>query len=193
MAAGSHGRMRHSLLLTFVFATFAQAQVVSWGIKAGIPAASAPPFAGLDVSTGRWTAGVTTQVHLISGFYAEADALMRSYSYKLHDGTSSANSYQQDVKAWDFPFLLKYCIGNAPVRPFLAAGYSLTHESYDTSTLDGHQRASRNGTGPVGGIGLEYRKGRLTFSPELRYTHLGHAGPAGSNGNLVTVLLGLTF
>jgi hypothetical protein len=184
--------MRRSLLFVFAITILAQAQVISVGVKAGVPASSANPFAELKVNTGRWTAGVTTQVHLVSGLYVEADALMRSYSYTRHD-PSPSNRYYQDVKAWDFPFMLKYCVGEVPARPFVAAGYSLTHESYDVSTLAGHQRASSNGTGPVVGIGIELRHGRIAFSPELRYTYLTHSGPAGSNGNLLIALVGVTF
>lgn len=185
--------MRQSLLLFFGFAYLAQAQVLSFGVKAGIPLSSPPPFAGLHQNTGRWTAGLTAQYHVASGIYVEADALLRGYSFVLGSSTSSAHSYKQDVTAWDFPFLLKYCFGGSPVRPFVDAGYSLTHESYDVSTLDGHQRASRNGTGPVVGLGVEFKYRRVKVSPEVRYTRLSHSGPSGSNGNLLTALVGVTF
>jgi hypothetical protein len=44
-----------------------------------------------------------------------------------------------------------------------------------------------NLSGPAGGVGVEFRYGRIKFDPEVRYAHLD------SRINLVTVLLGVTF
>lgn len=179
--------MRHRIAFFFAATLTAHAQIASFGITAGVPATSAPPYAGLRQDTGRWTVGPTIEFHLISGLSAEANALIRSYSFTPHDGASATNSYQRDVKAWDFPFLLKYRFTSNPVSPFLDAGYSVTHESYDVSTLSGHSKSSNNFTGPAVGVGVEFRHHKLNIAPEARYTHLYQYG------NLLTVLVGFTF
>ena len=142
---------------------------------------------------GRWTVGVTAEFHLISRLSAEADALFRGYSFSMHDTTSSANSYRLDAKAWDFPFLLKYRFLGGRVRPFVDAGYSLTHESFDESASLGTMKSSHNGSGPAGGIGVEFKYRRIRIAPEARYTHLYHSGLTGSNANLLTMMVGITF
>jgi hypothetical protein len=185
--------MRHSFLLLFVAALSAHAQIASVGIKAGVPVTSAVPYAGLDQEPGRWTVGLTAEFHLVSGLSAEVDALFRGYSFVLHDSSSSANSYRLDAKAWDFPFLLKYRFLGGPVRPFVDGGYSLTHESFDESTLVGQMKNSRSGSGPAGGVGVEVKYRKVRIAPEVRYIHPFHSGITGSNGNLLTVLVGLTF
>jgi outer membrane protein W len=98
-----------------------------------------------------------------------------------------------DAKAWDFPFLLKYRFLGGPVHPFVDAGYSLTHETFDEQASLRQGRNSHNGWGPVGGIGVEFKCGRVRISPEARYTHLFHSGLTGSNGNLLSLLVGITF
>ncbi len=185
--------MRHSFLLLFVTTFAASAQIASFGVKAGVPVTSPVPYASLPQNTGRWTIGLTVEFHLISGLSAEADALFRGYSFSLHDTASSANPYQLDAKAWDFPFLLKYRFLSGPVRPFVDAGYSLTHESFDESTSLGTTKNSRNGSGPAGGIGVEFKYRRIRIAPEARYTHVYHSGLTGSNANLLTMMVGITF
>lgn len=185
--------MRHTVLLLFIATLSAHAQIASFGIKAGVPVTAAVPYAGLDQETGRWTVGLTAEFHLISGLSAEADALFRGYSFALHDTASSVNPYRLDAKAWDFPFLLKYRFLSGPVKPFVDAGYSLTHESFDESTSLGQIKNSHNGSGPAGGVGVEFRYRKIRIAPEVRYTHPFHSGLTGANGNLLTVLVGLTF
>jgi hypothetical protein len=185
--------MRHSVLLLFVGTLAAHAQIASFGSKTGVPLTSAPGYAGLDEETGRWTIGLTAEFHLVSGLSVEVDVLTRGYSFVPPSPASAGTFYKENVKAWDFPFLLKYRFLNGPARPFVNAGYSLTHESYDDSTLSGHLKSSSNGTGPTGGVGVEFKYRRVKIAPEARYTHLYHTGLSGSNGNLLTVLVGITF
>ena len=185
--------MRYSFLLFFIVTIAARAQFATVGIKAGIPLTSAVPYASLQENTGRWTVGLTAEFHLVSGLSAEADTLFRGYSFALEDTRSSSSTYKLDAKAWDFPLLLKYRFLEGPVRPFVNAGYSLTRESFDESASLGQTKNSRNGWGPVGGIGVEFKCGRARIAPEARYTHLFHSGLTGSNENLVTVLVGVTF
>ena len=61
------------------------------------------------------------------------------------------------------------------------------------TTLSGHLKSSSNGTGPTGGVGVEFKYRKVKIAPEARYTHSYHTGLSGSNGNLLTVLVGITF
>lgn len=177
--------MRFSLLFFIVAATLAaQDQFASFGLKAGVPVSSA---SGLHENAGRWTAGVTAQFHIVWNLYFEADALIRKYTF------SPPIAPQLDVTAWDFPFLLKYRFHAGSVRPFVDAGYSLSHESLDESTLAVHPSSTRLDTGPVAGLGVDFRYRRVTISPEIRCTWKYQSGVSGSNGTLVTALVGLTF
>ena len=67
----------------FLITGLAPAQIVSVGVKAGVPVTPAAPNYGGDfqgmIDTGRWTVGPTIELHLGSRFSIEADALYRAY------------------------------------------------------------------------------------------------------------------
>ena len=95
---------------------------------------------------------------------------------------------------WDFPMLLKYRFQTGRFRPFLEGGYSLSYESREAFGGGGeHITVYRYDTGPVAGVGLEFKRGRLRFEPELRFTLLYQAGVSGSNGVLIVPMVGLRF
>ena len=200
----------------FLLASTAQAQFVSLGLKGGIPATPAlPAFNGINpyLDTGRWTVGPTIEFHLVSGLSLEADALFRGYTtiatydFPIDLNSFAPNVQKDSVKAWDFPLLLKYRFPiTHTVRPFVTAGAQLTHFTTDqyasASCLGstcvpitpnsplrsgGSFTYAGNAGGPAGGVGLEFRYGRIKFDPEVRYAHIE------SNINLVTALLGVTF
>ena len=117
-------------------------------------------------------------------------------------------SSQSNTKVWDFPLLLKYRIGSRRFRPFVDGGYTFSHRTTDATTfqscvssdsacqastpvyVQGTFRGSFSGNsrGPTGGVGVEYRYGKIKIAPEVRYTHLSNP-----TANLVTVMVGLTF
>jgi hypothetical protein len=117
-------------------------------------------------------------------------------------------SSQSNTKVWDFPLLLKYRIGSHRFRPFLDAGYTFSRRTSDFTSFsrclssqdvcqasspvfsNGTARGSFSGNsgGPTGGVGVEYRYGRVKIAPEVRYTHLSNP-----TANLVTVMVGVTF
>jgi len=213
--------MRHLFSIScFLAASTVQAQFVSLGIKGGIPVTPALPglsYSNPYLDTGRWTVGPTLELHLVSGLSFEVDALFRGYTvvatYVLTppDSSLSQETVKSSVKAWDFPFLLKYRLPVGAVRPFLDGGYSFTHESTDafassacissplqcvppnpalttlSGIFSGEFQSSRNLHGPAAGVGVQFRHGRIRIAPEIRYTHLN------PNTNLATVLVGVTF
>jgi opacity protein-like surface antigen len=141
--------MRLTIPLFFAAAMLAPAQIVSFGVKAGVPLSPALPhfydYGNNLLDTGRWTVGPTVEFRLVHGFSVEVDALYRSYrdagSYSfpatIAEGTNLVNlvpfsgSYRQNVKVWDFPVLLKYRFTAKGVHPFVNAGYTWSHESSD--------------------------------------------------------------
>lgn len=227
----------HLFLSFSLAAAIAQAQtsLVSFGLKGGLPltegaAASRSVSilsgtnlvyigngAGLTTTnTSRWTVGPTVELHLPWSLSVEFDALYRTFrSGSLNTPRYQPNlpvaivTFQQDVKAWDFPLLLKYRFPGEKVRPFLLGGKSWTHESRKTfssgvctataescsppdSSLTFSNSFSRNSTvvrdGVVAGGGVELKYRRLSFSPEFRYTRILQP-----RSNQVTLLFGITF
>ena len=136
-------------VLFFLFVALAPAQIVSVGLKAGVPFTEALHygFSSSLLDTGRWTVGPTIEFRLVYGFSVEADALYRGY--RLQESFASPTfiggditypplftSYRSDTKVWDFPVLLKYRFGSRSFRPFLDAGYAWSHSTSDvTSSL----------------------------------------------------------
>src|SRR5215469_13297405 len=119
-----------SFVSYFFTAALASAQIVSVGVKGGVPVTQAvaccysSPTNILD--TGRWTVGPTIEFRLLFGFSVEADALYRGYRQQFSvtssefilPGVSTVTypaiffSSHSSTKAWDFPILLKYRIGS---------------------------------------------------------------------------------
>jgi len=142
--------MRHIIPVLFAMALTAPAQIVSFGVKAGVPLTSALPYnygnTGM-VDTGRWTVGPTVEFRLFRGLSAEVDLLYRGYrvqqsmafSSSVYEGTTFLplfSASQQSTKIWDIPLLAKYRFGDRSWRPFVDLGVTLSHESSDiTSTF----------------------------------------------------------
>jgi hypothetical protein len=171
--------MRYSILFLLTAATLAaQDELPGFGVKAGLPASSTS-----GESAFRWTAGFTGEVHLFWHFSFEADALIRKYSLGGRKMTD-----------WDFPMMMKYRFQAGRLRPFLEGGYSLSYESTEAFGGGGvHVTDYRYDTGPVTGVGVEFKRGRLRFEPELRFTLQYQAGVSGANGVLITPMVGLRF
>jgi hypothetical protein len=131
-------------LVFFFSAALAFAQIVSVGIKAGIPVTQAftGSFSGPTLDTGRWTVGPTIELRLFYGFSVEADALYRGYREQFSAASPEVTANgaavpatffgnQTNTKIWDFPVLLKYGIRLRRFRPFVDAGYTFSHSSSD--------------------------------------------------------------
>jgi hypothetical protein len=203
-----YGYMRN--LLLFVFGTAAAwGQLVSVGVKAGVPVTKALPydFTGQSLDTGRWTLGPTAEVHLPLRISVELDALY--HDYNVHNSLSfnpvglptALLVFRNHSRLWDIPLLLKYRLTNEPIRPFVDAGFQLTRQSSDyttacsgdpgscaTVTFLPSYGTSIDRAGPAAGAGLEFKLGRLRLAPEARYVRLNKP-----QTNQVTVLFGVTF
>lgn len=158
-------------------------------------------FGSSYLNTGRWTVGPTIELHLNRHFSVELDALLRGYSTGSLVQTSYGSPFSpllvssnEDVKAWDFPLLLKYRFTGRPARrPFLNIGASFTHESIDgryKSSCIGPETCfpgqtispfylygssySRSRGGAVLGGGVEFTYHQFKIAPEFRYTRLSN-------------------
>lgn len=185
--------MKSALAVVLVGALTLNGQVVSAGLKVGLPVAFQSPGVGVDEDVSHWTAGLTAELHLVSTWSFEADVLMRKYSFAPQGERSSGGALREHVTAWDFPLLLKYRLSKPPTHPFVNVGFSLTHQTYDDVTLQAHSGDPPNGLGPVAGLGIELRYRRTRLAPELRYTHLSRSRVTQSRPNVMTLLLGITF
>jgi hypothetical protein len=177
----------HSSILLFLLASTlaAQDELPGFGVKAGLPLSSTslPGMPNTSESWFRWTAGFSGEVPLFWHLSFEGDALIRKFSL--------GNRKQTD---WDFPMLAKYRFHVKRFRPFVESGLSLSYESQEEYGGGGvHITTYRYDTGPVAGAGLQFRRGRLRFEPELRFTWLYQREVSGSNGLIITPMVGLRF
>jgi hypothetical protein len=208
--------MRLAISFLLAAAASAPAQIVSFGVKAGVPLTEARargPLMGGDVNTGRWTVGPSIEFRLPGPLALEIDALYRgysadrSYSFIDPDYGMLFASNREETRVWDVPVRLKYRFSAARLQPFISGGISASVGSSEVSILLTCYEAACNASrryaglgqtqafedtriliGPVAGAGLEFRFGRFTLAPEVRY----HRTPNPGMGD-VTALLGVRF
>src|SRR5437763_5660165 len=177
-------------LLLLVAGTTASAQLISFGAKIGAPLkdsnlnSNSSPFSTSNI--GRWSGGPTIELHLPYRLSIEVDALYHSrtqtdtFGTRLGDpasdgGTPFLFASRTRTKAWEFPILIKYRFLNGPIRPFVSAGASLTHEDNENSNslsclgslagcaaasprfFFGQSKFSTFRKGPTAGAGIEFK------------------------------------
>jgi hypothetical protein len=157
------------------------AQLVSVGVKAGVPVTDAVEEAtGAHSEARPYTVGPMVQVNLPRSFAVEVDALYKRTGYTATAGTSVT---RVRANSWEFPMLLKYYLPGyeSRVRPYAEVGYSIRSISGVNSSLLGVTagpvfnvrsvlRHDPTHGVAVGG-GVEVKAGRLRIAPEARYTH----------------------
>lgn len=215
---GSYRRMRFAIPFLLAAAAFAPAQIVSFGVKAGVPFSEARPrgpVVGGGVNTDRWTVGPSVEFRLPGPLWLEIDALYRgysadrSYSFTDPDYGMLFASNREETRVWDVPVQLKYRFSAGRLRPFVSGGISASINSSDINMVLtcyeggaacaasrryaglGQTQAfedTRILLGPVAGAGLEFRFGQFVLAPEVRYYRT--PSPAMSH---VTALLGFRF
>lgn len=206
--------MRQSVLLFIPLLVPFQgwAQLVSFGVKAGVPATDAfkatrSASTGYLSDTKRYLAGGTVELRLPAGFGVELDALYKRLNYDSSgvDGASSMSG-----NSWEFPLLFKLRAVEPAVRPFVVAGPSFRHLSglkqFIVDPLDRRSDTSRPlelqnrfSAGFTAGAGLEMGN-RFRLVPEVRYTRWGWENFQAaalpqfrSNVNQLDFLLGIHF
>lgn len=184
------------LLMACAIPAVGQDQIVSVGVKAGVPltdALSTPlqPSAALQYlqNTHRLVLGASVELHLPARFGIELDILHKSFDYRI----SAANAGQSPGQ-WEFPLLAKFRILPGAIQPFIAGGVSFSRL---TSVEDLIALKNRSSQGIVLGGGVDLRIGVIRITPEIRYTNWTTANfdisALQSNQNQATVLVGFTF
>ena len=184
-----------SVMLLLLATQGAQAQLVSFGVKGGVPLTNAVGgnFGGSSEAS-RYTVGPTLEFRLPASFAFEADALYKRTGYNASQSDSGITS-MGGVRAnsLEFPLLVKYYLPVAPAaRPFVHGGYVIRHLSrirasvhifgtspfgtpIDTTfSVPASTVLHENPThGIAAGAGLRLGAGRLHLAPEVRYTRWG--------------------
>lgn len=170
------------------------AQLLNWGVKAGVPFNDAVEAAGnFQPKFHRWTLGPMVELNLPLGFGVEANAMYRKVGYTVTDGTASSVF---DSNAWSFPILAKYKFPGAVARPYLGAGFVFRTLSDVPNLFDSTTK------GFVMSGGVRFNLKLIKISPELRYTRWGAdqfkvdsilGGSLKSKLNQMELLVGVTF
>lgn len=195
------------LLLVLLGSTAAFCELISFGVKGGVPLTDALKVADRSTyfsDSGRYTIGPAAELHLPFRISVEADALYKPLKYGLRESpgtdvlpaTSTGNS-------WEFPVLLKYRFSGFLLRPYLGAGFSFHRLSglkqIATIPGSGGESEAESGAGAVAAAGLELRVPFVRLSSEIRYTRWGSTefGSAlaglSSHRNQAEILIGIAF
>ena len=181
------------------------AQLLSVGIKAGVPVTDSFTGTTFNDSTGTtrsttdssgYIIGPQVELHLPFGLSVEADALYRPLNLNSqHTGLGSnlVAVQKETFNSWEFPVLAKYRFAIPLVKPYVELGPSFR-------TVGGSPGGSAfSSSGITAGAGIELRVARFRLGPEFRYTHWGSdSGSASayefaSNRNQVEFLVGFSF
>jgi len=157
------------------------AQAVSIGVAGGGRATDDVSAGGIDESK-RYVFGPKIEVGLPWNFAAEFDALNHRNGYSVSDYGFTDT---ERASSWEFPILLKYRIPLHRIRPFAEAGVAprtiagtIDTQSYYINAMgtmvtsqSTHPTNWSASFGVVIGGGVRFDIGRLSLSPEVRYTH----------------------
>jgi opacity protein-like surface antigen len=188
------------LLLLLLAAVPAYSQLISFGVKGGVPltdfvdaASGANPtgFVNFVSHTNRYIVGATGELHLPFGLSAEVDVLYRHFNYDgTTQGVDTVTASKTGGNAWEFPILGKYRFAHGKfIRPYVDAGIAFDtlqglsqtvqntffSGSGGTTTSSGTPTQLQHSTvhGYVFGGGLDFKFLVVHIQPEIRYTRWG--------------------
>jgi opacity protein-like surface antigen len=188
------------------------AQLVSFGIKGGVPVTNAFDTArtgnvGYLSDTKRYLVGGAFELRFPLGLGVEFDALYKRLNY---ESTGTGQSVVTKGNSWEFPVLFKLRGSSPGLRPYLTAGPSFRHLSgvraflsdpvgVQLETTRPAELENRFSPGFAVGGGLELGN-RFRFAPEIRYTRWGSPSfrsvlvpEFSSSSNQLDFLLGIHF
>lgn len=186
------------LVFLIASASFAQSPI-ELGLKGGLALTDAYLAAGhgeqayyTKSSAKDYLIGPFVELRLLKGFSAEVDALYRPASLQFNGQIIPYfPSTNGRYPIWEIPILAKYRFPLFGIKPFIDGGVSLRTVAKVLS-----DDTSNHGI-TLGG-GVDFKAGRLHFSPELRYTHW--SAPCCNSGdnilqnnNQVELLFGVSF
>ena len=210
---------KHFAVLAFISlgASSAFAQLVSFGVKGGVPLID-QTVNSVDQSR-PYIVGPSVEFRLPANFAIEVDALYQRIGQSVQFSEISAGvsqvslssvSLSQQLRAndWTFPVLGKYYFRprSTSWSPYIATGWALrvldvqnkgsetimnSAGAPQTLPFNGHFH-SDDGVGAVAAAGVRFKRGRLAISPEIRYTRWG-SSTGWVNKNEAGFLLGISF
>ena len=208
------------LLVTITTTQVASAQLVSFGVKGGVPFLQSNQ--GGDESP-RYIVGPSIEFRLPAGFAIEVDALYRRVGSTSRFGFSGnitiiptpttpyVTSFIERMRGnyWELPVLGKYYFRprTAAWQPFVGTGWALrmgnsrqdisqtVMDSSGNSHVESFRLHSRYdvGVGAVFAAGVRFHAGRVAVVPEMRYTYWGRAVQNTLRNNEAGLLLGISF
>jgi len=157
------------------------AQGVSFGLSVGVPLNHlATADSSATATTCRYTFGPTLQVGLSHGFGFEAELLYKRLGFGLE-----SNPAVLAVHRLELPLLLRYVFRGSAFHPFLDAGVSFNRVIAVSGSNACAETVAREGVYCIGdktvvalrhrhtrgfilGAGVDFARGSLRLSPELR-------------------------
>jgi hypothetical protein len=209
-------------LILFLFATSAFPQIISYGVKGGVPftdALNAITSGNISYTslTHRYTIGPTVELHLPFHLGVEFDVLYNRLDFNSTESLTSATQLSATTaNSWEFPLLLKYRFGHGPIHPYVAGGPSfrglsgveqilnvlpIPHGTATTSSTSNPSQLQNNFVaGFAFGGGVDVHALFLHISPEIRFTRWTSqnftdnvTGALNTNLNEAAFLVGFTF
>ncbi len=188
------------------------AQLVSFGVKGGVPVTNAFDAARTGSvaylsDTKRYLVGGAFELRFPLGLGVEFDALYKRLNYA---STGASQTVATRANSWEFPVLFKLRSTSPALRPFVTAGPSFRHLSgvraflsdpvgVQLETTHPPELENRFSPGFTIGGGLEMG-GRFRVVPEIRYTRWGSPSfrsvlvpEFSSSSNQLDFLLGVHF
>ncbi len=183
----SRARVVSCGLFFFTLSTV-NAQMVSVGVKAGVPlTADIEGSYGFHGGLKRYVVGPAFELRLPHSFAAEVDALYRRTGYDAVVGGLQSVAFERvRANSWEFPLLGKYYFRrSAAWQPFVGTGFAFRTIEIDQqgtilspapllspSPFSGSFREALNaGATVTAGLRLHYSK--ITILPQIRYTRWG--------------------
>jgi opacity protein-like surface antigen len=170
------------------------AQLISFGVKGGIPATDAFNAARTGnfrytSDTKRYLVGGAFELRFPLGLGIEFDALYKRLNYEVVQSTAALcptcgdATFSTSANSWEFPLLFKLRAPTPGLRPYAVAGPSFRHLSglgqfivdpFGTrrETDRPSELQNRFSSGFAVGAGLETGN-RFRVAPEMRYTRWG--------------------
>ncbi len=154
----------------------------------------------------RYVVGPSVEARFTDHFGLEFNAL-----YRRLGTTSTFNGSDQTIvnrnrgNSWEFPLLGKFYFSgqDKKIQPFVSTGWAFRKiwNDGDVTTLGPGDATSRDritgssdtGVGAVFGGGVRVGQGRVSLSPEFRYTRWGAQSGFPTGRNQVDFLLGVRF
>jgi len=207
-----------SVLTAALVTVPAFAEVVSVGVKAGVPLTALIQTGGeiggyhFQADPPRFTIGPLLNVRLPHGLAIEFGAMYKRFDQHARQYQAIAepgvpyqvqgSPYSKSGQSWEFPLVGQYRFSGGRLQPYLEAGVSFNRLAnvfapfralVSQSTILRPSGFSESRTGFVIGSGIEVKFPYVRVIPGLRYTRYGSIATWLPSANSVDFLLGFTF